>query len=203
MIKKIWNKIFSKPALNIQSNYIIAQLNDKIMPINRGNIYEDPLDGFIREKGYGEVSGGGTLQNKDGEIKYCDIEIDLSGCKLNGLIIKEIINKLEESGAPKGSKLIIENTGEEINFGKLEGLAIYLDGINLSAEVYKNSDSEAIDLEIKRLANIKSDIIRYWEANTETALYFYGQSFDEMKSSILEFVAANPECENARIEQIA
>ena len=28
------------------NNYIIAQINEKLMPINRGEIYEDPLDKF-------------------------------------------------------------------------------------------------------------------------------------------------------------
>jgi hypothetical protein len=203
MIKKIWSILFSTSHHEKPSTYIIAQLNDKIMPIDRGEVYEDPLDKLLKNKGYGEVSGGGTLQSKSGEIEYCDVEIALKKHELSKQEINELIEKLETLGAPKGSKLIIEKTGEHISFGKLEGLAIYLDGINLSDEVYKNSDSGAIASEIKRLANIKTDILRYWEGNTETALYFYGESFIDMKNSIIEFINFNPECENARIEQIA
>jgi hypothetical protein len=143
------------------------------------------------------------LQSKTGEIEYCDVEIELRPETINRKTIEEIINKFELLGAPKGSKMIIESTGEQIDFGRLEGMAVYLDGINLSAEVYKNSDSEAIAAEIRKLADIKSDVLRYWEGNTETALYFYGNSFIEMKKSITEFISTNPECENARIEQIA
>jgi hypothetical protein len=203
MIKKIWNKLFSQAAPQKESNYIVAQLNDKIMPIDRGDVYEDPLDELLKNKGYGSISGGGTLQSKSGEIEYCDVEIEIIKDDLTKEEISELIETLEALGAPKGSKLIIEKTNEHINFGKLEGLAIYLDGINLSDEVYKNSDSAAIASEIRRLANIKSDVLRYWQGNTETALYFYGESFIDMKNSINEFISSNPECENARVEQIA
>jgi len=178
-------------------------LNDKIMPMDRGDVYEDPLDEFLKSMNYGEVTGGGTMQMENGEIEYCDLEICLNSAQIDDEMIKQIINKLEELGAPKGSTLLVENTQEKIPFGINEGLAIYLDGINLSDEVYKNSDSEAIANEICRLANIESDIIRYWQGNTETALYFYDKSFEKINNSIEHFVKTNPECENARIVQIA
>ena len=181
----------------------MAQLNDKIMPIDRGAIYGNPIDEFLKQKNYGEVTGGGTLQSKTGEIDYCDVEIELRPEVINDETIKQIINKFEQLGAPKGSKMIIETTDERIDFGKLEGMAVYLDGVNLSEEVYKNSDSEIIAGEIRKLAKIEGDVLRYWEGNIETALYFYGNSFKEMKESIIDFINTNPECENARIEQIA
>jgi hypothetical protein len=186
-----------------QGNFIVATLNDKIMPIYRGEVYEDPLDELIRVKGIGEVTGGGTMQHKTGEIDFCDVEIRLGSDYINHDDIKLIINKLEELGAPKGSKLTVEKTGEVIEFGKLEGLGLYLDGINLSDEVYKNSDSEALANEIFRLAGIKSSIIRYWQGNTETGLYFYADSFERINNAISDFVKSHPECDNSRIEQVA
>lgn len=207
MLKKILASIFKTKAKEDQeessSNYVVATLNDKIMPIDRGEVYEDPLNNFLQEMNYGEVTGGGTFQEKSGEIYRCDIEIYLYSEIVDTNIIRQIINKLEELGAPKGSTLLIEKTEEEIPFGVNEGLAIYLDGINLSDEVYKNSDSEAIATEIRRLADIKSEVLRYWQGNTETALYFYDTSFDKINTSIEDFVKTNPECENARIVQIA
>ena len=203
MIKNIWNKLFNKDDVSQSYTYIVAQINDKVMPIDRGEIYEDPLDEFLKQKNYGEVSGGGTLLSKINEIEYCDVEIKLRGNEIDNQIINEIIAKLEEWGAPKGSKIKIENTGEEVGFGKLEGLAIYLDDVNLSNEVYKNSDAEAINSEIKELAKIKTDFIRYWHGNAESGLYFYGKSFNEMNNAIKNYIKSNPECENCRIVQIA
>ncbi|WP_296383604.1 hypothetical protein [Winogradskyella sp.] len=195
-IKKTGEEVYS-------GNFIIATLNDKVMPIDRGEIYEDPLDEFLQMNGIGEVTGGGTMQLKSGELEYCDVEIQLNSDEVNDGQIKAIIEKLQELGAPKGSKLIIEKTEQEIEFGEKEGLGIYLDGINLSDEVYKSSDSEVLAIEIRRLAGIKDSTLRYWQGNTETGLYFYGDSFEHIKNSIADFVSAHPECENCRIEQVA
>lgn len=184
-------------------NFIVATLNDKVMPIDRGEIYEDPLNEFLKTNGIGEVTGGGTMQLKTGELEYCDVEIQLNSEEINESYISSIIEKLEELGAPKGSKLTIEKTDQKIEFGKKEGLGIYLDGINLSDEVYKTSDSEALAKEIRRLANIEDDTLRYWQGNTETGLYFYGESFEKIKNAIADFVSTHPECENCRIGQVA
>lgn len=184
-------------------NFIVATLHDKIMPLDRGEVYSDPLDKILQEKGIGEVTGGGTMQHKTGEIDFCDIEIQLNSENIDKEDINLIINKLEELGAPKGSKLTIEKTDEVIEFGKLEGLGLYLDGINLSDEVYKTSDSEALANEIIRLAEIKSPVIRYWQGNTETGLYFYAEKFENINLAISDFVKSHPECENSRIEQVA
>jgi hypothetical protein len=184
-------------------NFIVATLNDKVMPIDRGEIYEDPLDEFIQANGIGEVTGGGTMQLESGELEYCDVEIQLNSDEIDENQIKQIIEKLEEFGAPKGSKLTIEKTEQKIEFGKKEGLGIYLDGINLSDEVYKSSDSEALAVQIRKLAGIEDNTLRYWQGNTETALYFYGDSFENIKNSINDFISSHPDCENCRIEQIA
>jgi hypothetical protein len=202
MLKKLFNKLFSKKE-EPSGNYIVATLNDKVMPMDRGDIYEDPLDEFLKLKYYGEVTGSGTGSEENGEIAFCDIEICLNKDEVNNEMVKAIIVKLEELGAPKGSNLLIEKTGEKIPFGINEGLAIYLDGANLSDEVYKNSDTEAFANEIIKLANIKSDVIRYWQGNTKTGLYFYGESFNEIRNSIADFVKTSPDCENCRIVQVA
>ncbi|RXG11447.1 hypothetical protein DSM03_11161 [Leeuwenhoekiella aestuarii] len=114
-----------------------------------------------------------------------------------------IIKKLEELGAPKGSKLTIEKTDQKIEFGQKEGLGIYIDRQNLDTEFYKNSDINFVISEIKKLTKDNSEIIKYWEGGTETAHYYYSDSFTEMKELIKEFVKFYPLCKEARIEQIA
>lgn len=181
---------------------LIIQLNDKIMPIDRGEFYEEPLEDFLIANNYGEITGGGTMQKKTGEIAFCDIEVLIYKADLMS-VIKEIITKLEDIGVPKGSKIIIENTKEEIKFGTKEGMAIYLDGINLPDKVYEECDSNYVLSELSKLLNYDGDIQRFWQGNTETALYYYGHSFKEMKNYISEFINVYPLCQNARIEQIA
>jgi len=204
MLKKIFGGLFKNKYVEIvESNFIVATLNDKIMPIDRGDIYEDPLDNFLNINKWGEVSGGGTMQQESGEIKFCDVEIKLNGTEFDKSIINQIIKKLDELGAPKGSVLNIEKTKEKINFGKLEGMGIYLDGVNLPENIYVESDINFVISEVHRLTNIEEKISRYWEDERSTALYFYGESFEKMKTDIKELIENNPLCENCKVEQIA
>lgn len=204
MLKKIFGGLFKSKNEEIEeSNFIVATLNDKIMPIDRGDIYEDPLDDFLNNNKWGEISGGGTMQQQSGEIKYCDIEINLNGTEIDEKSITQIIKKLEELGAPKGSVLNIEKTKEKINFGKLEGIGIYLDGINLPKNVYAECDINFVISAVHRLTNTEEKISRYWENDSSTALYFYGESFEKMKLDIKELIENYPLCKNCRIEQIA
>jgi hypothetical protein len=205
MIKKLFTTLFKKNEQTEapESNFIVAQLNEKVMPIDRGLVYEEPLDEFLKERGYGEVAGGGTLQEKTGELSYCDVEISLASISIDKSMIAEIIWKLESLGAPKGSKLIIEKTKDEIPFGKKEGLAIYLDGQNLPDEVYKECDINFVLSELHRLINIAPNADRNWQGEKETALYFFSDSFEQMKNSISDFIATYPLCKGARVVQIA
>lgn len=204
MLKNFFKTLFKKKEkADGSGNFIVAQLNEKIMPIDRGLVYEDPLDEFLKERGYGEVTGGGTLQEKTGELAYCDVEISLASNSIDKNVIADIIGKLENLGAPKGSKLIIENTKDEIPFGKKEGLAIYLDGQNLPEEVYKECDVNFVLSELHRLTNIEPNADRNWQGEKETALYFFGDSFEQMKNSISGFIATYPLCKGARVVQIA
>lgn len=183
--------------------YITITLNDKIMPVDRGDVYEDPLDEFIQASGIGEVCGGGTMQMASGEVDFCDIEIQLYADSIDETQLTRLQEKLEGLGAPKGSFIFLEKDQQKIMIGKKEGLAIYLDGVNLENEVYENCDSNVVVDEIRKRVHDTSEIVRFWESNTETALYFYSDSFEEMKSAIRDFVETYPLCKNARIERIA
>lgn len=142
------------PAAPVQPSEVAvtAQLNHRIMPIDRGDRYEDPLNEALQARHLGETDGGGTMQLKSGEIEYIDVEMVLTDTT-NG--IPFVIEKLESFGAPKGSILRIREgaTLREVPFGKAEGLAVYLDGVNLPDEVYKTSDVNVVIEEFnKRLA---------------------------------------------------
>jgi hypothetical protein len=205
MLKKFIASLFKSKANSDNSNngYLVAQLNDKVGPIDRGLTYEDPLDEFLKNKNYGEVTGGGSYLEETGEIACCDIEIKLSNSEIDRTIISNIILKLEALGAPKGSVLTISKTKEEIPFGKKEGLALYIDGQNLPPEVYSNCDINFVISELHRLTNIEPNADRNWEGKRETALYFFSDSFEQMKASISDFIVTYPLCKGARIVQIA
>ena len=196
------NLFKKKPAKPEEpSEFLVAQLNCRVQPMHRGEFFEDPLDEKLKELGLGEVSGGGTLQSKSGEIEHCDIEIQLA--KTDSSAPTRIIEILQILGAPKGSKLHVESSKSQIEFGSSEGLAIYLNGTDLPDDVYSSCDSNFVYEELDRLVSPTGRVMSYWQGPTETAFYLYGDSFTSMRTAIEEFVATYPLCQKARIEQIA
>jgi hypothetical protein len=187
--------------VEVEPQFIVATINARIQPMHRGEIYEDPLDEILAKNATGEVSGGGTLQSQTGEIEYCDVEIQVNNS--NDETVDLIKSSLEKMGVPKGSKIKIEATDSEIEFGSLEGLAIYLNGTDLDPEVYENSDSNYVYSELDRLTQGTGKVYSYWQGSTETAFYLYGTSFSQMKEQISVLVNNYPLCQKCRIEQIA
>jgi hypothetical protein len=175
-----------------------AKLNEKIQPIERGEVYEDPLTDALTENGLGVVAGGGTMQEKSGEIEYAGIDVDLHK-KAEG--IRFVCDFLEARGAPKGSVLQVGD--ERYPFGKVEAIAVYFDGVNLPAEVYQESDINVVWAEFEKCIGPSGKIRGYWEGATETALYLYGESAAAMRSQIAGFLSSYPLCQGARVVTFA
>lgn len=181
---------------------VTARLNAKVQPIDRGDYYEDPLTETLKAANLGEVTGGGTqLCEAPCGIEFCDLEIRLDEMTEEGLAV--VIKRLNDLGAPKGSRLIIDGTGKEIPFGVTEGIAVYLNGTDLEDEVYRTCDVNVVIDEFDRLLKGKGAFRGYWEGAAETALFCYGASYHEMKAALSPFLAQYPLCEKARVEQIA
>ncbi|PJZ76319.1 hypothetical protein [Leptospira neocaledonica] len=198
----LFSSIFTKNEEERKGTLVTAQLNHLLMPIDRGDFYEDPIDDALRALDYGEVDGGGTMQLESGEIEYIDVEIFLFNLDEG---IPFLIKKMEELGAPKSSVLIIhdQSNPRQIEFGKTEGVAIYLDGVNLPEEVYKTSDINEIVENFNNVLNGIGSMQSYWEGETETALYFYGSNAEKMKNILRTNLATYPLCEGCRIVTIA
>jgi len=198
----VLNRLFGKKAPPAKAaEMVIVTLKAKLQPVDRGEHFEDPLGAALRKAGLGEVSGGGTLQEKSGEIAECDIEITLASAADKAVPI--IIATLEELGAPKGSMLRVDTSGAQHALGKAEGLAVYLNGTDLPAETYKSCDSNFVYSEFDRRLAGEGRVLSHWQGPTETALYMYGGSFAAMKQRIAPFIASYPLCERCRIAQVA
>lgn len=180
---------------------LVVSLNARLRPLDRGEIFEDPLDASLQEAGLGEVTGGGTQMAESGEVSSCDVEISVRG-DLQAAI-EHILDRLGRQGAPKGSKLRVCDTGAETPLGWTEGLALYLNGTDLPDEVYGNCDVNVVVREIEGLLEGKGFLLSYWEGPAETALYFYGPSFEYMQERIQGFLASYPLCAQSRVVQIA
>jgi hypothetical protein len=183
-------------------DFVIARLNAKVQPIDRGEYFEDPLMETLESAGLGDVTGGGTqMAEEPYGIEFCDLVILVKAANEETLAV--IIKRLNDLGAPKGSKLILETTGKEIPFGVTEGIGVFLNGADLSDNVYAECDINHVIEEFDRLLGDKGKFRGYWEGSRETALYCYGRSFEEMRAALQPFIDSYPLCEGARIEQIA
>jgi hypothetical protein len=196
----MFGKLFGK-EIATQSTLVVARLNDRAQPMDRGELYEDPLEEVLKKHRAGGVVGGGTQLGGDGEIVFCEVEIEVREPAAKSIaLIKET---LEGLGAPKGSKLLLEAQGEELPVGINEGLAVYLNGTDLPDEVYAACDADFVYAELTRLLGDEGSIHSHWQGPTETALYLYGPSFNTMKNRIASFLASYPLCQRARVVQVA
>lgn len=72
--------------------------------------------------------------------------------------------------------------------GTLEGLAYYSNGVDLPDEVYKTCDINYVIEQMEQAIEGIGRMYSYWEGAKYTALYFYGNSFAEMKKKIEPFI---------------
>lgn len=88
--------------------FFYVRIPAAIGPIDRGRLYEDPLDEALAAEGLGSVSGGGTQLGADGSIVFCGIDVDVTD-RDRGLAC--ILRVMRELGAPEGT--VVEEGGPE------------------------------------------------------------------------------------------
>lgn len=92
--------------------FVFAKISDPVMPIERGNKYEDPLDEALKKERLGEVTGGGSSLTKDRKLDWVGIDIEINDIKKGIPFLKRTLLKL---GAPKESVLEYEYSGKKIS----------------------------------------------------------------------------------------
>jgi hypothetical protein len=192
---------FSAPRPAGAGEIVIARLNARAQPLDRGEVFEDPLDGILQAAGIGNVTGGGTQLGGEGEIQFCDLEITVP--EASDAVLAAIREALAGLGAPKGSRLIWNDGANELEFGSFEGLAVYLNGTDLPDSVYEQSDFGFVYEEFGRLLGNEGRVVSHWQGPTETALYLYGRCTDTMLARIRPFLDTYPLCAKARTVKIA
>ncbi|MCZ2260927.1 hypothetical protein KSU66_20965 [Sporosarcina sp. G11-34] len=190
--------IFRKKENN--KYHLTLQLNARLLPFDRSEFFEVPLNEGLEDSKCGTTDGGGTMmQQKTGEIEFCDIEILLKDNNMEN--VDKLLQIIDRIGVPKGSFLL--GDGFEQSVGTLEGLALYLNGTELTEEVYQNCDINYVIEKINKVLNGSGQLYSYWEGPEQTVLYFYGVSFEEMKQRMTTFLSEYPLCQKCRVEKIS
>jgi hypothetical protein len=178
-----------------------VRLNSRLPSVQRGDRYEDPLAFWLESRFPGStVTGGGTLRSAEGEPLSCGIDATVVGA--TDQVLSGVIGLLEEIGAPRGSTATIVG-GAHRPFGTTEGLALYLDGTGLSAEVYAAHDVNEFFDELHDAVKDTGSLQAFWEGTASTAAYSYGPSYDAMHQAIAPLLARHPLAAGSRVVQIA
>jgi hypothetical protein len=175
---------------------ILARLYEHIEPIDRGDRYEDPLQAVLDRTGVGRVTGGGSQLNAQGGIDYADVEVEVANLDA---AVTSVVAALEEAGAPQGSEIVVAADERVLReFGTLQCLAIFLDGVSLPDEVYASLDFEVVVSELGAAAG--DDSFRgFWQGPQETGLFFFGPDAEAMLGRVEPVLRGLPIGQNARV----
>ena len=93
------------------TTFVFVKIQDKVQPIERGSKYEDPLDAALRAAKLGQVTGGGTMMNKDKSIAWVGLDVDLYDLE-KGLPF--LLAQLRALGVPLGSTIEYTVQGRKV-----------------------------------------------------------------------------------------
>jgi hypothetical protein len=175
-------------------HFVLARFFEHIGPIDRGSRYEDPLNEVLEAAGIGRVTGGGSQLTAEGRIEFADIEIELADL---GEALQVAVQALEGAGAPEGSQILRDGSVLR-EFGTVEGVAVYLDGVTLPDEVYADLDFDQLISELEAAAG-EGSYRGHWQGAEETGLYFFGPNAEELFARLEPALRARPIGQNARI----
>ncbi|MGE0785256.1 MAG: hypothetical protein AB7S26_06175 [Sandaracinaceae bacterium] len=148
--------------------FALVRAWESILPIDRGERYEDPLMERLGDRG--TVHGGGTQLKEGGRIEHIDIELELDD---DDEVFGEVMGFLSQCGMPKRSELIVPRGEEELvySFGVAEGVEIEL------ASVPETEVFDALIEAIEEAAGEELDL-RGPHVLKEGKLAFYVYSLD-------------------------
>lgn len=99
--------------------FVFIIVRDATGPLERGEVYEDPIDVVLRARELGQVTGGGSQLGEpraDGTqtIAWCGIDVDLLSASKREVALELLRAELRRLGAPIGSELHYTDAGNRL-----------------------------------------------------------------------------------------
>jgi len=96
--------------------FAFVKVPESIMPIDRGEKYEDPLDAALKQEKLGEVTGGGSqLSEPDAEgrrtVEWVGLDVELTELERGIPFLKKQLLRL---GVPAGTTLEFQRAGSHV-----------------------------------------------------------------------------------------
>ncbi|MBN8248809.1 MAG: hypothetical protein J0L84_15390 [Verrucomicrobia bacterium] len=89
---------FAKAALEQGQFFFYVRIPEDLLPIARGERYEDPLQDALDAEGLGEVTGGGSQLGDGNLIEYCGVDLVVRDRDRGLELIRSVMRRL---GAPR------------------------------------------------------------------------------------------------------
>jgi len=98
------------------ADFVYVKIPESLMPLDRGDKYDDPLLTILESKGVGEVTGGGSSlgdEQPDGKrlIEFIGLDVDLNDLDTGLPIVREALVQL---GAPSGTEIHYTRGAEKL-----------------------------------------------------------------------------------------
>ena len=179
-----------------------AHLAEAYLPVKLGrldaeSVFGRPVDRRLRAMGLGKVAGVRTRQDAEGRIE--GVELSFALATLHPRALRTVGTLLEELDAPLGSSVSFAETGARHIFGRTEGLGLVLDprdGVSRRKDRLAVLEACTDALEGQGLYQGSND------RGENPVLYFYGDSFNEMKSALAGVMRTEPRCRNAYTQRL-
>jgi hypothetical protein len=178
--------------------FVTARMWEYIEPIARGDRYEDPVEAFLERNVLGEIDGGGTQMGETPKIEFVDVTFWLRDSQD---AIDAVVAELNRLGAPIGSELQFQDRGRAVTvpFGSTECVALFLDGVSLPSEVYKQTGADDLRQRLEIALKGAGEFRAYWHGNRESGLFFNGDNAQQMADAMMPVLTREPLCQNARL----
>ncbi|WP_411892013.1 hypothetical protein [Yoonia sp. SDW83-1] len=176
--------------------FLTIRLPLKIGPLDRGELWEDPLDEILEAEELGEVSGGGTMMDPDGGILFCDLELELAD------LSDDRLDKLQDAmirlGAPRKTQFLNDDGESLREFGTVEVVGIGLDGTGLPDSAYEDFDPDNFNDEILAALGDGHSYGGSEAGERYTFFYYHGADGKQIEEKLRTFAATKPIGEGAQ-----
>ena len=91
---------FAQAASERGEFFFHIRIPEDLLPIERGDRYEDPLQDALEAEGIGEVTGGGSQLGEGTSVEYCGIDIVVRQRDKGLELIRSVMRR---QGAPRAT----------------------------------------------------------------------------------------------------
>ena len=174
----------------VKSHFAGVTLPLRISPALARTAFLDPLSAALREDGLGAVTGHKIACDDTGETETLKISLDLVSVAPEAL--ERVGHILEGLDAPVGSAIETADGTKQLTFGRSHGLGLYLPNRDAD-EAGRLAVAEACTDAMAGSGLFQGTA----RVGDRTALYFYGDSFNRMRSAVTFVMTHDPRCRNA------